>query len=99
MTELTKAVFNDERVKELGMRGHEVKVLVRVVLEHMGKGLIEHGKIKLQGLFSMEIRGAKGRRIANPQTGEEMFSKDYNKLNVEPSKKLKDEMKKLKVKL
>ena len=84
LQELTKEVQNDERVKELGFTASEVKVLVRVVIDQIGKGLIKHGIIKIRGLFTVKIKGAKGRRIGNPQTGEEMFSSGYKHFIIKP---------------
>lgn len=94
LSELIHEVWKDERVRELRLRKHEVAILVSVVIDQILKGLISHGKVKLLGLFSIEVRKAKGRKIAHPRTGEEMYSKDYYKIGIEPSKRLKDELKK-----
>lgn len=93
LSQLKNAVHKDKRIKELRLRKDEVKIIVDVVIEHMLKGLLNYGKLKLQGLFTLDIRKAKGRKIANPQTGEHMYSKDYNKVGIEPSKALKDGLK------
>lgn len=93
LSRLIHEVWKDKRTKELRLRKDEVKILVDVVLDHILEGLLTYGKVKLQGLFTLSIKRAKGRRIANPQTGEEMFSNDYNKLKLEPSKRLKDGLK------
>lgn len=93
LSKLIHEVWKDERTRELRLRKDEVKILVDVVLDHMLKGLLTYGKLKLQGLFTLSIKQAKGRRIRNPQTGEEMYSNDYNKLKLEPSKRLKDGLK------
>jgi nucleoid DNA-binding protein len=93
LSELKNAVHKDKRIKELRLRKDEVKIIVDVVIDHMLKGLLEYGKLKLQGLFTLDIRRAKGRKIANPQTGEHMYSSDYNKVGIEPSKRLKDGLK------
>lgn len=100
LSNLIHEVWKDERTRELDvkLRKDEIKVIVKVTIDHMGKGLLEFGKLKLQGLFTLKIKEAKGRKIANPQTGEEMYIDDYKKINVEPSKKLKDGMKDLKIK-
>jgi nucleoid DNA-binding protein len=94
--DLQKAVHKDERVKDLRIRRDEVNILVKVILEQMFKGLIRDGKLKLQNLFSLDIREIKSRRIRNPQTKELMYTSDYNKVGIEPSGKLKEELKKYK---
>lgn len=87
---LISAIHKDERVRKLGIRKDEVKILTEVFIDHIGKGLINYGIVKLQGLFTLDIRKAKGRKIANPQTGEHMKSKDYYKIGIKPSKKIKE---------
>jgi nucleoid DNA-binding protein len=96
LSKLIHEVWKDERTRKLGIRKGEVKILVEVMTDHMVKGLLAYGKLKIRGLFTLDLRKAKGRKIANPQTGEHMFSKDYYKVGVEPSKVLKDGMKNLK---
>jgi nucleoid DNA-binding protein len=96
LSQLKNAVHKDVRVKELRLRKDEVKILVDVVVDHMFAGLLRYGKLKLQSLFTLEIREAKGRKIRNPRTKEIMYSKDYNKVGIEPSKRLKDGLKKYK---
>ena len=93
LSELKNAVHKDKRIKELRLRKDEVKIIVDVVIDHMLKGLLDYGKLKLQGLFTLDIRRAKGRKIANPQTGEHMYSNDYNKVGIEPSKALREGLK------
>lgn len=96
LSELIHKVWKDERIREIRLRKDEVKVVIEVFIEHIGKGLLQYGKVKIQGLFTLDIRKAKGRRIANPQTKKHMFSKDYYKIGLKPSKKLDEGMKKLK---
>lgn len=96
LSQLKSAVHKDARTKELRLRKDEVKIIVDVVIDHMLKGLLQYGILKLQSLFTLEIRQAKGRKIANPQTGEHMYSQDYNKIGIEPSKRLRKGLKEYK---
>lgn len=93
LSKLIHAVWKDPRTKELRLRKDEVKVMAEVFVEHIGKGLLEHGMLKIQGLFTLEVREAKGRKIQNPKTKKEMYSKDYFKIGIIPSKKIKDGLK------
>lgn len=93
LSKLIHEVWKDDRTRELRLRKDEVKILAEVFIDHIGNGLLKHGVVKLQGLFTLEIRQAKGRRIKNPQTGEHMFSSDYHKIGIKPSKKIKDGLK------
>lgn len=93
LSRLIHEVWKDERIRELRLRKHEVKIVVEVLIDHIVEGLLTYGKVKMKGLFTLDIRKAKGRKIANPQTGEHMIIDDYNKVGLEPSKKLRDGMK------
>lgn len=93
LSKLIHEIWKDDRVQELGIRKGEVKILVNVFLDHILKSLLNHGIVKLQGLFTLKIKKAKGRKIRNPQTGEIMYCHDYNKLNIAPSKRLEDGLK------
>jgi nucleoid DNA-binding protein len=95
LSKLIHKVWKDERTRELRLRKDEVKVVVEVLIDHIVDGLLKYGKVKMKGLFTLDIRKAKGRKIANPQTGESMYSKDYYKVGLEPSKKLKEGLEKL----
>lgn len=90
LSQLKSAVHKDPRTRELRLRKNEVKILVDVVIDHIFESLLKYGVLKLQGLFTLKIKKAKGRRIANPQTQELMYSKDYYKIGLEPSKRLKE---------
>jgi nucleoid DNA-binding protein len=95
LSELVSRVHKDERVREFRLRKDEVKVVVEVLIEHIVKGLLQYGIIKMKGLFTLDIRKAKGRKIANPQTGEQMYIDDYYKVGLEPSKRLKEGLEEL----
>lgn len=95
LSKLVHEIWKDSRTKALRLRKDEVEILVDVFLDHIGRGILKHGAVKLRGLFTVDLRKAKGRKIRNPSTGEIMFSSDYQKLGLKPSKKLKDGMKKM----
>jgi nucleoid DNA-binding protein len=90
LSELIHAVWKDERVRKLGLRKSDVGVVINVFKDHIVKGLLKHKIIKMQGLFTLDIRKARGRKIRNPQTGEKMYSKDYYKVGLKPSKEIED---------
>lgn len=96
MSQLLSEVHKDERVKQLRLRKDEVKIVIEVVIDHIGRGLLKYGKVKLQNLFTLDVRKIKGRRIRNPQTGEIMYSKDYHRIGLIPSKRIKDGLKSFK---
>lgn len=94
LSKLIHEVWKDPRTRELRLRKDEVKIIVTVVIDKIFESLMTFGIVKLQNLFTLDVRKAKGRRIANPQTGEEMYSSDYYKVGIEPSKRLHDGLKK-----
>lgn len=93
LSKLIHEIWKDERTKALRLRKDEIQILMEVFLDHIGRGILNHEIVKLRGLFTIDVREAKGRKIRNPSTGESMFSKDYKKLGIKPSKQLKDGMK------
>lgn len=95
LSKLIHEIWKDERTKELRLRKDEIEILVEVFLDQISKGILKHGMVKLRGLFTIDVRTAKGRKIRNPSTGEPMYSKDYNKLGLKPSKRLKEDMKQI----
>lgn len=96
LSKLIHEVWKDERTRAMKLRKDEVKALVEVLIDHIIKGLLEYGKVKIKGLFTLKVRKAKGRKIGNPRTGEHMFINDYYKVSIDTSKRLKEELKKLK---
>lgn len=96
LSNLIHEVWKDERVKALRIRKSEVRILAEVFLDHIGKGLLKYGVVKLHGLFTLEVRKAKGRKIRNPQNKKEMYIDDYHKLGVIPSKNIKQGLKEYK---
>lgn len=95
LSKLVHEVWKDKRTREMRLRKDEVKVVVEVMIDHIVKGLLQYGKVKMKGLFTLDIRKAKGRRIADPQTKEKMYIEDYFKVGLKPSKNLKDGLEKL----
>lgn len=97
LSNLIHQVWKDERTRSLDvrLRKDEIKIIVQVTLDHIGKSLVKYGILKLQGLFTLEMRNVKGRKIKHPVTKKETYTKDFKRIGVKPSKKLKDEMDKL----
>jgi nucleoid DNA-binding protein len=95
LSKLIHEVWKDKRIREIRLRKDEVKLVVEVLIDHIVKGLLKHGEVKMKNLFTLDIRKAKGRKIRNPQTGESMYSQDYYKVGLEPSKKLREGLKNL----
>jgi nucleoid DNA-binding protein len=96
LSNLIHEVWKDERIREIRLRKDEVKLVIEVMIDHIVDGLLKYGEVKMKGLFTLDIRKAKGRKIANPQNGEHMLIDDYYKVGVEPSKRLKNGLKNLK---
>lgn len=93
LSNLIHEVWKDERVKALRIRKDEVRILAEVFLDHIGKGLMKYGVVKLHRLFTLEVRKAKGRKIRNPQSKEEMYIDDYHKIGIIPSENMKKGLK------
>lgn len=98
LSELIHEVWKDKRIRELKLRKKEVEIVAKVLVDHIAKSLLQFGKVKMQGLFTLNVKKAKGRKIANPRTGEHMNINDYYKIGLEPSKRLRKGLKDLKQK-
>lgn len=98
LSKLVHEVWKDPRTRAMRLRKDEVRILVEVVIDRIVEGLLTYGRVKLQNLFTLDIRKAKGRNIAHPQTGQPMEIDDYYKVGVEPSKRLKNGLKELREK-
>lgn len=98
LSKLVHRVWKNERVQETKINKSDVRIIVNVMVDEIVKALLEHKKLKMQGLFTLKIRTAKGRKIKNPRTHETMEINDYLKVGIEPSKALRDGLKKLKQK-
>lgn len=93
LSNLIHEVWKDERVRALRIRKSEIAIIAEVFLEHLEKGLMKYGFVKLHKFFTLEIRKARGRKIRNPQTKKEMYIEDYHKVGIIPSKNMKKELK------
>lgn len=93
LSDLIHEVWKDKRIRELKLRKDEVKAVVEVFTDHIVEALLLYGKVKMQGLFSLDVRKARGRKIRNPKTKEIMYSKDYYKIGLKPSKRLEEGLK------
>lgn len=93
LSDIIHEVWKDKRVKDLGIRKDEARIIVKVVIDKMREGFLKYGKLKIENLFTLEIRKAKGRKIENPSTKEPMYIEDYYKVGIIPSKKIKDGLK------
>lgn len=93
LTEIIHKVWEDRRVRELRTRKDEVETVLKVFVDVVRTEIVKGTKIKLHRLFSLSIKKNKKRRIMNPQTKKHMYTKDYYKVHIEPSKNLKDALK------
>lgn len=91
LKELIHKVWEHDAIIENGIRKSDIKIVIEVFIEEVKNGLIEHGKVKIKGLFTLDLRKSKGRSIRNFQ-GELMKSKDYYKVGLKPSQDLKERL-------
>jgi nucleoid DNA-binding protein len=97
LSDLIHAIWKDERIKQLGLRKSHVRIIMDVVLEKISDGLMNFGKVKLQGLFTLTVRKIKGHNIRDLKNGGLMCLEDYHKVVIEArSKELKDKLKNFK---
>lgn len=55
LSTLIHEIWKDPRIKKLRVKKEVVKVVVEVAIDHIVKGLLKHGQIKLQNLFTLDI--------------------------------------------
>lgn len=90
LSELIHQVWKDERTREAGIRKDQVSLIFEVLSDHIVGAIISYGQVRLRNLFTIQTRLSEGRRIAHPQTGEPMESRDHYRINIRPSKRLKE---------
>ncbi len=90
LSKLIHEIWKDEEVKARRFTKDEVDLIVKVFIKYAVKNLLENKVLKLRGLITLHVKKSKGRRMINPQTKEEMFSKDYYRIGLKPSKELKE---------
>lgn len=95
LSRLIDSVWRDARISSVGFRKWEVKLIIEVFLDKIVESLLMNNRVKLQGFATLKVKKAKGKMIRNPKTRKLMNIKDYYKVCIEPSKRLKDGMKKL----
>lgn len=91
---IIKNVKKDSRIKEIFITDRQVRVVVNVFCEKIIEALEKDGIAKIYGLFTLKFKINKGRNIVNPQTREKIKTSDFTRLQVKPSKSLKEVMKK-----
>jgi len=91
-SELIHKTWEHENVRGAKIRKSDVKIVLYTFTDILIESLITQGKAKIQSLFTLKIKKVKSRRIANPQNKELMYTDDYYKINIEPSKRLKNEL-------
>lgn len=96
LTDLIHEVWKDERVRDTGVRKHEVGIIIKVMIDKIKEGLLKSGKVQLRGLFTILLKKAKGGRAKHPNSGKEIFVEDYHKISVITSENFKEEIKQIK---
>lgn len=92
LKELIHAIWKDERIRELGIRKSDVDKIVKVTIEQIVENLFKHNVVKLRGLFTIRLKKANGRKVKHPVSGEIVKVDDYYKLDIKPSKNVKDKL-------
>lgn len=90
LSKLIHEVWKNEKVQNLGLRKSDVAVVIKVFADIIVRSLLNVGTVKIEGLFTLIVKKAKGRTISNPKTRELMEIDDYLKIKINPSKRLKD---------
>lgn len=93
LTDLIDRIWRESKDKGYNIRKQDIETIMKIFVEEVRDGLIEHGKIKIHNLLSLYIKKNRGRRIRNFQ-GELMHTDDYYKISVKPSAVLKDKIEK-----
>lgn len=92
-TELKQAVYKDERLRKERITRAQLNLVVSVFCEKLFEALIMNDKVSIPNLFTLSLRKNKGKRIINPKTKEPMVTKDFYRVLVGQSTKLKDNLK------
>lgn len=92
-TELKQQVYKDERIRKEKITRFQMNLIISVFCEKIFEGLIMGEKVSIPNLFTLNLRKNKGKRIINPKTKEPMITKNFYRILVSQSVKLKDNLK------
>lgn len=92
-TELKQATYADERLRKEKITRAQLNLVVTVFCEKMFEALVIGGKVSIPNLFTLNLRKNKGKRIVNPITKKPMVTKDFYRVLVSQSGRLKDNLK------
>ncbi len=87
---MTKADIIENVYKKAGFSKKEATRVVELFFDLFKESLEDHGKVKITGFGTFQVRDKRSRRGRNPQTGEEMEIKARRVLTFKPSNLLRD---------
>ncbi len=87
---MTKADIVENVYKKAGFSKKEAVRVVELFFDLLKESLEDHGKVKITGFGTFQVRDKRSRRGRNPQTGEEMEIKARRVLTFKPSNLLRD---------
>ena len=87
---MTKADIVENVYKKVGFSRKEAVQVVELFFDLLKDSLNNHGKVKITGFGTFQVRNKRSRRGRNPQTGQEMEIKARRVLTFKPSNLLRD---------
>jgi integration host factor subunit alpha len=82
---MTKADIVENVYRKVGFSKKEAVQVVELFFDLLKESLADHGKVKITGFGTFQVRAKRARRGRNPQTGEEMEIKARRVLTFKPS--------------
>ena len=87
---MTKADIVENVYKKVGFSRKEAVQVVELFFDLLKDSLNNHGKVKITGFGTFQVRNKRSRRGRNPRTGQEMEIKARRVLTFKPSNLLRD---------
>jgi len=92
-TELINATHKDKRLREKRITKDTTRLIIGVFAEKMFESLVVDGKLSIKNLFTLNVKKNKGKRILDLNTKKHRKTKDYYRVIVVPSERMKDNLK------
>jgi len=67
---MTKAELVEMIATETGVSKKDTGIIVNMILENIGRALVEDDKVELRGFGSFKVKSRRSRQARNPRTGE-----------------------------
>lgn len=89
---MTKAELVELISNETGVSKKDTGIVVNLILENIGRALVDSDKVELRGFGSFKVKSRRSRQARNPRTGESVAVPSKKVPYFKASNELKDRL-------